>query len=658
MSKQKIGTAPYNFVPLPERIVTRYPSVEHLPTHDASNPQDRNLLSGEITFNIIAQNPIIVAEGQNENEKRKFIKDAKGKYEIPGSTIRGLIRNTVSVLSLSDWTKRIDEERFFYRSVADQSTTLGNHYKNVLGVKSKLINNKCESIPENVQAGYIVKTAKDEYCIYHARTDGGRLGKTYYKVNDGNLAIKKDHFRRNVKKGFIVEEVTFSLNNKGKVVKLFQQDARFKGHLLYSGFIKTGKTNKVSAYLINEIDQEKQPISLNKKDVQAYKADLNFRLSKFKKSERPRMQEFFELPEKIGIEHGKPCFFLQYDGVTYFGFTAFIRLLFPYSTKDLLPEYITNQKNGIDYADALFGFTSENGRSKYASRVHFHSAKINSPTEQVETARITPGSPRASAYRFYLDQDTSKTGNDYYTYLTKETTIRGMKQYWIKDVERLNSDNKSNSLATEIEALPKHTVFKAKITFDQLHEDELGLLLWALQGPSFHQIGMGKPYGYGVVSFELIKCYVTNYQDLYNDLTNMFHVKKVRINIESYIEKYKNFMIQLLNQQGFKTDANFKLEELDSINIFLAMKEFAKLKREEMQYTDKSLYSKVTLPTAKQLLNREDSLTHPSRSNKSSITSNNDKKKELKNQQKKEAHHRRAAHTPFADLLKDFKFNE
>lgn len=661
-NNQKIGTAPYNFVPLPEFIVTRYPSESDLPTHDASHPNDRNLLSGEITFNIVAKNPIFVSDSQNENETRKFVKSVDGKkYEIPGSTIRGLIRNAASILSLSDWTKNINDQRFFYRSVAESSTTLGKHYKKVLGTNTKLINNKRESIPENVQAGYIALSRNGEYCIYHARSDGGRLGKTYYKVNDGNLAINKDHFRRNVKKGFIVEEVTFSLNNKGKVVKMFQQDAYFKGNLLYSGFVRLGNTNKVSAYVINEIDRETTPIQLKKEDIKAYKADLKFRLSKFKKSERDRMEHFFDLPHKPGIEYSKPCFYLQYDGVTYFGFTAFLRLLFPYSTKDLIPEYITNKKAGIDYSDALFGFTTKDDRSNYASRVQFQSAKLVSMTDPVRTVSITPGSPRASAYRFYLNQDPLNQKNDYYTYLTKDTTLRGMKQYWIKEVDQLNYNNQNDSLKTDLEVLPKHSVFKVKITFDQLHDDELGLLLWALKGPKYHQIGMGKPYGYGVVSFELIKCFVSKNQDLYKDLTNMFHINREQIDIDSYINLYKSYMLKQLKQQGFILDENFKLEELDSIQIFLAMKDFTKLKREDMQYTKVNEYSKVTLPTAKQLLNNEMLVTRKTidkYSNKSKQAKgiNQNNKRNTNKPYRKNI--RSAENKPFANLLKDFNFKD
>ena len=656
-----IGTAPYNFVPLPERIINRYESLEDLPSYDARKKEDRNLLSGEITFNIIAKNPILVADEQKENAPREFVKNAEGTYEIPGSSLRGLLRNTMSVLSLSDWTEQIEDERFFYRSVAESSSDNGKHYKTVLGTKQEIVNNKRESVPQNVKAGFIVKTKEGEYCIYPAKSDEGRHGRTYYKVNDGNMATRRDEFRRKVKNGFIVEAVTFSLTSNGKVVKLFQKDASFKGHLLYSGFIKTGRTQKVSAYLINEIDKEKKPIKLDLEDVKAYKADLKFRISKFPNTERERMENFFKLPEQPGFDHAKPCFYINYDGVTYFGFTAFLRLLYPYSTKDLLPEYITNKKQGIDYAASLFGFIDSKNNVKYASRIHFHNATLKNKVEPLDPVRVMSGSPRASAYRFYLKQDGKDSSNPN-TYLTKDTTIRGMKQYWIKDEDIPNVDQRNERTLSELKFLPKHTTFQAIITFDQLHEDELGLFLWALTGPQYHQLGMGKPYGYGVVTFENVKCVVTNNENMYKDLTNFFEIGEEPINIDSYIHKYKTYMKELLKASGFHVDDQFKLEDLESIQTFLAMKEKAKLEKRDMRYTDHKNYSKVILPSAKELLNmdkKEIEKVYREKvikgTNQAPVKkANRNRRKQQRSRKNHQNQNRTLTYNPFADVLKDF----
>lgn len=644
-----VGKAPYNFVPLPEKIIHRYESADDLPTHDASRKEDHNLLSGEITFNIVAENSILVADGQN-NGPKQFVINADGKQEIPGSTLRGLIRNAVSVLSLSNWTEQMDDERFYYREIAGKTSTLKNHYKTVLDIQSFSVNGKTESIPQRVKAGYIVKTGKDEYCIYHAKSDGGRHGKTYYKVNNKSLSIRKTAFERNVREGFFVEEAAFSLNQNGRVVKLFHQDASFKGQLLYSGYIQNRQAKKVSAYLINEIDKEKTPIPLRPEDVKAYNADLQFRISTFPGDRRERMRKFFELPEHIGIDHAKPCFYLQYGDITYFGFTAFLRLLFPYSTKDLLPEYIAEKQRGIDYASALFGFaTDQESKAKYASRLHFHGAAVKNNVQPLKPVTVQPGNPRASAYRFYLKQDDVKN-NDYHTYLTKDTTIRGMKHYWIKDEDPPHVQTTNKKSVTELEFLPKHTTFQAKITFDQLHEDELGLLLWALKGPKYHQIGMGKPYGYGVVSFELLKCFVTANEKMYNDLTDFFQIGQEQKDVDAYIHTYKNHLKELLIKSGYPADDSFDPEDLESIRTFLAMKEKSELTQDNMRYMDLKGYRTATLPSANKLLTSGNRAYKPHQRYEKQTT----KPKGRRHQQRHQTRET-FAHNPFQDLLKDYQ---
>lgn len=677
------GKAPYNFVPLPEKIVSRYKSPNELPTHDASKEEDIHLLSGEITFNIVAQNPILVADESKPNELRKFNKNADGTYEIPGSSLRGLIRSAVSVLSLSDWTKQMDDDRFFYRAVADSSSKLGKHYKTLLDVDYVTVNGKKEAVPQNVQAGYIVKLKDDEYCIYPAKSGSGRHGKTYYKVNSGSVTIRRNEFENKVVKGFDVDKVKFSLDETGKVVKLFHNDGRFNGYLLYSGFIKMGKTQKVSAYLINEIDLDQKTIELSKRDVKAYKADLKFRISKFQNGERrEKMRKFFELPDKIGVEHAKPCFYIHEDGVTYFGFTAFLKLLFPYSTKGMLPEHILNKELGIDYTSALFGFTSNEEKDEnspqqgnYASRLHFHSALVEGDVKPLEPVSILPGSPRASAYRFYLNQDDVQN-NDVHTYLTKDTTIQGMKQYWVKDVDVPYIDEKNRNNVANLELLPKNTVFKAKISFDQLHKDELGLLLWALKGPKFHQLGMGKPFGFGVVSFENIECTVTSNEKMYEDLTDIFQLGQAKIDVDEYIETYKTYMKNNLKENGLPVD---ELEKLESIQIFFAMKEKAKLAKEYMQYTGLKQYSKVILPSAKRLLKEGQSIyqqkssaenknqfrpTHkkgPNNKMGHSYSGNNKGRNKTSEKQNRQHHSKKdnhsLTHNPF-DVLKSLKIDK
>ena len=85
--------APYNFVPFTERQpFMRYTDVSKLPAHDELCA---DLLTGEIHLTLTAETPVFVSDGQ---ENADFFRGANGNYMIPGSTIRGMVRENMQIL--------------------------------------------------------------------------------------------------------------------------------------------------------------------------------------------------------------------------------------------------------------------------------------------------------------------------------------------------------------------------------------------------------------------------------------------------------------------------------------------------------------------------------------------------------------------------------
>lgn len=597
MSKNlKVAHAPYNFVPFPETVIKRYNSFDELPSHNASKKGEEELLSGEITFDIVAKTPILVAdgkEGDDDNAPRTFVKNADGKYVIPGSTLRGLMRSTMSVLSLSNWTEQIDDETFFYRTVGESSSSLAKDYRNILGIGVEGSQGKQYSVVRNVKAGYIVKKGKDNYVIYPARTDGGRRRKSYYKFHEDHVHIHfQRQFKRKLREGFKVEDCRFAVNRHGKAVYLNGKNAPFKGKLLFSGPM-FGPNKKKTAYIINEIDRQAKPIPISADQLQLYKSDLEFRKSKFENNWKGKIKkEFFSLPAKTGFSEAKPCFYIHLGDKLYFGFTAFLRLNYENSTKDLLPDHLKSNALELDYVKSMFGFTDTTGEEKqnYASRLSFLPSKSIEKTHVPEQRRVTLRSPRASAVTMYLKQNLNT--NDYKSYNEKDARLRGMKQYWIRKVAVNQNDDGKNKL----EVLPEGSTFRANIKFDQLHEDELGLLLWALQATDYHQIGMGKPYGYGSIQFKNIKCNASNNEQKYTHLSSFFDDIYENIEFKTYIDIYHQYV---------KSHFDIDLLDQESIKVFLNMKTMEPISVDKMNYMDvRGGYSKkLKLPTAEELMN-------------------------------------------------------
>lgn len=89
------------FVPFCETVIRRYPDVKALPPHNVMNP---GLLHGEIHLTLTAKTPMMVCGGRHVREGDAtvalFATDTQGRYRIPGSSLRGLIRQNMQILGL------------------------------------------------------------------------------------------------------------------------------------------------------------------------------------------------------------------------------------------------------------------------------------------------------------------------------------------------------------------------------------------------------------------------------------------------------------------------------------------------------------------------------------------------------------------------------
>src|SRR5690625_1812664 len=408
----KVAHAPYNFVPFPEKIITRYDSFDDLPSHNASKPGEEELLSGEVTFDIVAETPLLVADGRkDENDKnapRTFVKNAECDYVIPGSTLRGLMRSTMSVLSLSNWTDRIDDATFFYRRMAESNTELSNYYKQLLRVEGKKFGSKWYSFANKVKAGYLVKKTEKKYVIYGAKADNKRHRKSYYTYFISDISDKryKEEFKKKLSSGFINEGIKFSLNRRGKPVNINDENTTFKGQLVFTGPIP----RKEVAYIINEIDDSIE-VELSYSDIKDFLADYNFRKRKTNQSDESsesNYEKLTSLPKDTGIEHAKPCFYINTGKQVYFGHTPFLRVKYNHSIRDIVKKQNESFENisGIDYVHALFGFFSNKKQNKhYASRLSFLPSILKNSVRPMKPIPVVLGSPRASALGMYLKQD-------------------------------------------------------------------------------------------------------------------------------------------------------------------------------------------------------------------------------------------------------------
>ncbi|MDU1443559.1 MAG: TIGR03986 family CRISPR-associated RAMP protein [Clostridium cochlearium] len=565
MSYKEYATAPYNFISIPNQVIIRYGESNSnkrfsLPRHDIL---DKDFLNGYIDYEILAESPIIVSKGtekQGNINKSQFFKNLNNEYAIPGSTIRGMIRFNSAILSRSSLVDEIEDNLFLYRNLAGKDKSVKNQYGNILGIKpEKTKKGSTYSILKNVKAGYIIRKSKDEYVIKPAKVINDR---SYFRMEGNDLKREIDEERFNY-----IKEVYFSISGKKNIKEVSQnKELKYKGYLISSGKMH----NKKARYIIPEIDKEKEEQKIPVEYIHAYEEDLIRTKKKTKENDKGTEENsYYYLPQKNGDM--KPIFYIRYNGKLYFGFTPYLRIYYEYSVKKGINEEYKNPKE-LDYCKAIFGYTD--GEKSLKSRVNFRDAILVKGKVKEKNDTVVLGEPKATCYQHYLKQPNGNDLSKMVSYNDEDFQIRGLKQYWIKDDIYPQKSDKPN-VNINIKSIDKGALFRGRIYFENLNEDELGLILWALKLKEncYQNIGQAKPYGYGKVKIKNVELKVEDLKNKYGDFTLDFMENE---NVEEYIDKYKKFI---------KNEYGQDVEEFKEVEEFFTMKS-KELKKEESKYLE------------------------------------------------------------------------
>lgn len=467
--------APYNFVPFSEEILEYLKYKEAVPDHDAVAP---DLKTGEIHVTLTADTPVFVSDG--DKKKPHFFKGPDGRYMLPGSTIRGMVRQNMQILGfgLVRPGEDLEDRRLFYRRLADKKNSvfgeLKDHYWKVLGVKREWRNEKCYAVPRGVKAGYLSKCKEgDGYQIQPVEGTFFRVSRRHRDVlrfgNEPSRAVQVSYAAT----GKRVDRI-----RPGKVEGMEQ------GVLLYTGRPVGKKPNPL--YLFPKANEDKKAAIKLEEDALLNATDQELRANFLRGG--GHNPEFWSLPKQPG--ESKPVFYAQYGDHIYFGMSLFLRLRYLNPIAKGLPqEHLEKQERSdfVDWPRAILGWAGKD--SSRRSRVSFGDFPAQGAPEERPLVKTVLGNPRISYYPSYVvngehyDQDGFQ--------------LRGYKQYWLKEVQDTKAG--TENVASQLRPLPEGTVFSGVIRYRNLYPEELGLLLWAirLEKGCYQSVGMGKPYGYG-----------------------------------------------------------------------------------------------------------------------------------------------------------------
>lgn len=611
--------APYNFIELPDQVVKAQLEENGKLRDNDSYYLDRH--TGRIECTLTTSSPLYTRCGLTQAQFNFYQKQLREGKEVPdypeffyidpdtklpvisGSSLRGMVRNLVEIISFSKIDKVSEHQKFFFRAVAaDKDDPLKHKYK-----------------LHNVQAGYLeLKENTQQWFIRPACEINKNKKLSYIRVKENE--IDKDKIPSLIlmkKDGYLPQyiKVSFKIDGRSVLISENTQDyPKNQGWLITSGnMLETSnltesereaklksKEGRKYHYIV-PIETSGDSLEISPDAISDYKAALtNFQNGKFFK-DHPK-NSFHE--DKGILEDGRPIFYCQLkpgQAVKFFGQSPNFRI--PYIPKgktraasavDFIPENLKDISI-IDLADAIFGWIRREDKENQlpegiekqrAGRVFISEAKYKADKNGIwykgnQDNTVTPqilASPKPTTFQHYLVQpkETKAEKKNLKHYASKpveETVIRGHKLYWHKGsdptFEHPNPDNASDTQTTKIKPINKDVTFEFTIDFENLSDVELGALMWVLdiaQDDNYRlKLGMGKPLGMGAVKIEP-KLYLSDRTKRYTKLfeSNNWETAETLEDDPDYKEFFENYMLEQLQQTG-------KLKEIPRIRMLLEM---------------------------------------------------------------------------------------
>jgi len=502
--------APYNFVPLNKRVVLPYWG--KYVSHDLPF---ENSQSGELQIVLTAHSPMFVQNGRAQNDKEQTVgkfSEFEGKHFIPGSSLKGMIRSVLEIMSFAQLSNKVNDHRYAVRDLSPAAKTIYlNNFK-----------------ASEVSAGWLRKTKNGDYII----EDCGQPGRISHRHLDEILGTdfstyfaEGGRFRRNSDEEKAAQfkynrfgtrerqqSFEFVKDSAGRQIYEIQPDGKKQGTIVFTGQPgprKQGRNGRWSGHHLEFIFFPVQEEIVVSEDV------MNNFFFAYHEADKNRWSvDWKNWRAKLAKNERIPVFFKKdKEGkVAHFGLSFLYKLPYKHSIKESIEKHQTEK--GIDLAEAIFGYIREekNSVDSLKGRVHIGHAFSNDSQLDEKKQEVLSG-PKASYYPNYIRQKVNGNGKTsrYATFMDREPEIAGWKRYPIHSGSEVQSNPLPEGVSKEILStfvpIKSGATFNFSIRYHNLKSIELGALLSAisfhLTPNTFHSIGMAKPLGYGKCSLTI-----------------------------------------------------------------------------------------------------------------------------------------------------------
>lgn len=535
-------TSAYNFVPLSPNVVQ--PDWQDLVSHDVPL-QDG--LCAELEVELQAHTPLLVGKERAETGPKtpvEFYRYPDGTYAIPGSSIRGMLRNVLEIATFARLAPVMDDRALSLRDLHLPA------YRNELAKSSP---NGYEAKSRGGWLAFDASTQQwkikecEVYRIFHEdlthkpandKSMHELLAAASYNEKDSDAQrmaqLKYKAVNNQVGYYFSGDQTpqTYKHSNGDlyyKRVKMAKKETGQPGYLIF-----TGQPGKIEGPKDKHRPGNKHiefVFGLLPKATHQIQADVVRTFQQI--YENSSDLKFLSGPDSPHKKRGIPVFFLverqgDNESVTSMGLSQMYRLPGEKTLGAIAREQ--QSKSGdiarLDFVETLFG-QARVEKNALKGRVQFGDFVFSGPSNPKSPPLAGPdyskqtvlAAPKPSFYPSYFEQNanmSSSTRPVYKSILSKDAKLRGWKRYPVRPlgaialVEPPAQNAASNSV---LKPLADGARFKGKIRMHNVTRIEAGALLWALDfgdssGELRHALGMGKPFGFGQVSLKLTQAAV------------------------------------------------------------------------------------------------------------------------------------------------------
>lgn len=522
-------TSPYNFVPLNKHVF--YPDWTDLASQDLPFEDGKDVV---INVKLVNVSPLFTRDGEIKELSSHIVdEDGKRHYFIPATTIKGLLRGIVEIMTFGKMQEGKDyQNRYFgYRDVARQTGTKQN-------------------------ADYMNKVSKGK---------PGWLSKDgehyFFTPCLGSLEKIKTDDVQNQFPSYKSDPSIWKSNASVGTDGISPAYPEIEKNGEHYRIVCTGKMNKKMHELLFP-SAEDEPVRLDEETIQAF-------LTMYESTPGFAAAKDGDGCFLADLEKGRriPVFCLKLEGGKMtLGLSRMFKLPFKYNVRQQVETLQTCDPTRHDFAETLFGYAGKDDSLKGRVQVsHAFMEGFVSDSELIKTVGIL-GSPKASFYPLYLKQQHSP----YKTYDDLEG-IAGRKLYRIHSGSKTTQlpQGENENVCTTFMALPKGKTFRFRITLHNVKEVEVGALLAALtfnQTPGVYwNLGMAKSFGFGKCSIDADRMEI---HGLEHDVDYYMHKFQMLMSVFTYentqqLWEQTESITQLVNIQSEHADEEVKMMNLD-----------------------------------------------------------------------------------------------